>query len=205
MQTCSARWTAARQASTGSHTNLVCSLSVGLGHSLDLVLLLDGVRVGRPPRGVDELLGEALGHGLEVAEARVARPGREQVQGVVDAAEGGHVDRLAADDSGPADAGRVLAWSRVDDGVHHDLDRVLVGEEVDDLERVLDGPDRHELLPAVPALAHEAAHEALDDGAGGLPEPLLLVAAGGVGQVGGVVALARDVVLTNVKQHLHLK
>ena len=67
-------------------------LSVGLGNTLELVLLLDGVRVGgalRPTRltntvtkictstanvgSVDELIGKALRDGLDVAEGSLAR------------------------------------------------------------------------------------------------------------------------------------
>jgi hypothetical protein len=44
-------------------------LSVGLCHTLELVLLLDGVRVGRSLGGVDELVGETLGDGLDVVES----------------------------------------------------------------------------------------------------------------------------------------
>ena len=171
------------------------NLSVGLGDALDLVLLLDGVGVGGSAGGVDDLVGEALGDGLEVAEGGLAGSGGDEVEGVVDAAEGGHVDGLATDDSGSTDTGGVLTGSGVDDGVNDDLDGVLVGEEVDDLEGVADDPVSHELLSVVAAVLHEGAGEALDDGAGGLAEPLLLVASGGVGSVGGVGALARDVVL----------
>ena len=45
----------------------VC-LSVGLGDALELILLLDGVRVGRAVGGVDQLVSKALGDGLDVAE-----------------------------------------------------------------------------------------------------------------------------------------
>ena len=173
---------------------VISRLTVRLGDALDLVLLLDGVRVTRSTGGVDKLLGEALGHGLEVAEAGLARAGGEEVEGVVDAAEGTHVHGLATDDSGSSDTGGVLARSGVDDGIDDDLDGVLVGEEVDDLEGVLDDADGHELLARVASLAHEAARQTLDDGAGGLAEALLLVTPGSVGKVGGVVALDGDVV-----------
>lgn len=56
------------------------NLPVSLGHTLDLVLLLDGVRVGRSAGGVDDLIGEALGDGLDVAERRLARSGGDQVE-----------------------------------------------------------------------------------------------------------------------------
>lgn len=47
-------------------------LAVGLGNTLDLVLLLDGVRVLAVVGGVDDLVGEALGNRLEVAESLLA-------------------------------------------------------------------------------------------------------------------------------------
>ena len=47
---------------------MISKLSVGLGDTLELVLLLDGVRVGRALGGVDQLVGEALGDGLGVVE-----------------------------------------------------------------------------------------------------------------------------------------
>ena len=49
-----------------------------LGHTLDLVLLLDGVRVGGSLGGVDQLVGQALGDGLDVAEGSLASSGGQQ-------------------------------------------------------------------------------------------------------------------------------
>ena len=43
-----------------------------------------------------------------------------------------------------------------------DLDGVLVGEEVDDLERVRDEANGQELLAVVAALHHQARESALD-------------------------------------------
>ena len=48
-------------------------LSVGLGDTLDLVLLLDRIAVGRVLGGVDELVSKALSDGLDVAESRLSR------------------------------------------------------------------------------------------------------------------------------------
>lgn len=47
----------------------------------------------------------------------------------------------------------------VDDGVHKDLDGVLVGEEVDDLKGVLDDAHRHQLLAVVAAVHHERVRD----------------------------------------------
>ena len=47
-------------------------LSVGLGHTLDLVLLLDGVAVGRALGRVHDLVSQALGDGLDGAERSLA-------------------------------------------------------------------------------------------------------------------------------------
>jgi len=44
-------------------------LSVALGYTLELVLLLNGVRVGRTLGGVGELVGETFRDGLDVVES----------------------------------------------------------------------------------------------------------------------------------------
>merc|ERR1719487_1015733 len=139
-------------------------LPVRLGDTLELVLLLDGVRVRRALGSVDELVGKALGDALDVAERRLADTDGDERDGLVDAAEGRDVDGLAADGALRANAGRVLTRASVDDGVDEDLDRVLVGEEVDDLERVGDDADGHLLLAVVAAVHHEAVDEALNNG-----------------------------------------
>jgi len=145
-------------------------LTVGLGDTLDLVLLLDGVAVGRALGGVDDLVGEALGNGLDGPERSLTSTGGEQVDGEVHTAEGRHIDSLTTHHTGSTDTGRVLTRTTVDDGVDHHLDRVLVGEQVDDLEGVLDNAHGEKLLAVVAAVHHQGAREALDDGALSLAE-----------------------------------
>jgi hypothetical protein len=180
-------------------------LPIALGHTLQLILLLDRVRVRAPLRRVDQLLRQALGHGLDVPEGGLAGADGEERDGLVDAAQGRNVDGLTADGTGAADAGGVFAGAAVDDGVDGDLDRVLVGHDVDlhpsvglplgspelgsggthDLEGVGDDADGHELLSVVTAVHHEGVGETLDDRALCLSESLLGVSAGGVGDVDG--------------------
>ena len=52
-------------------------------------------------------------------------------------------------------------------GRYAHLDGVLVGEEVDDLERVRDDADGEELLAVVAAVHHERVDETLNDGCTG--------------------------------------
>ena len=106
-------------------------LSVGLGYTLELVLLLDGVRVGGALGGVDQLLGEALGNGLDVAEGGLTGTDGQEGDGLVDAAEGRDIDGLATDGTGGTDTGGVFTGTAVDDGIDGDLDGVLVGHDVD--------------------------------------------------------------------------
>jgi hypothetical protein len=47
-------------------------LTVGLGDTLKLVLLLNGIRVGRTLGGVDQLISQALSNGLDVPEGSLA-------------------------------------------------------------------------------------------------------------------------------------
>ena len=109
-------------------------LSVALGDTLQLILLLDSVRVAASLGGVDQLFGQALSNGLDVAERGLAGTGGEEGDGLVDSAEGRDIDGLTTDGTGGTNSGRVFAGTAVDNGVNGNLDGVLVGHEVD-LER----------------------------------------------------------------------
>eukprot|EP00961_Rhodomonas_salina_P188447 2543343-Rhodomonas_salina.1 len=122
-----------------------CRLPVGLGNTLELVLLLDRVRVGGSLGGVDDLVSKALGNGLHVTEGRLAGALGEEVDGLVHPAHGRHIHSLPAHNTTAANTRGVLTGGGVDDGVHQLLDRVGVGKQVDDLEGVLDDADRHHL------------------------------------------------------------
>ena len=104
------------------------SLTVRLGDTLQLVLLLDGVAVGGSLGGVDELVSQTLGDRLDVTEGGLAGARAQQPDGLVDAAQRGHVDGLATDGAGAADTGRVLTRARLDDGSDQNLQRVLPGQ-----------------------------------------------------------------------------
>jgi len=155
-------------------------LSVGLGDTLELILLLDGVRVAASLGSVDQLLSKALGNALDVAERGLTGTDGEEGDTLVDTAEGRNIDGLATDGTGGTDTGGVFTGTAVDDGIDGDLDGVLVGHDVDDLESVSNDTDSHELLSVVAAVHHERVGEALNDGALGLPESLDGISAGRV-------------------------
>lgn len=106
-------------------------LSVALGDTLQLVLLLDSVRVAGTLGSVDQLLGKALSDGLDVAERGLAGTSGEESDGLVDSSERGDINGLSSDGTGGTNSGRVFAGTAVDNGVNSDLDGVLVGHEVD--------------------------------------------------------------------------
>merc|ERR1712006_17020 len=84
--------------------------------------------------------------------------------------------------------------SRVDHGIHDDLDRVLAGEEVDDLAGVLHDAHRKNLLTVVATVHHQRVGDALHDRALRLLETLLRPATSAVGKEHGSVRLRGDVV-----------
>ena len=53
-------------------------LTVGLGDTLELVFLLDGVAVAGSLGGVDQFVGQALGDGLDVTESGFPGSGAQQ-------------------------------------------------------------------------------------------------------------------------------
>ena len=80
----------------------------------------------------------------------------EERDGLVDSSEGRDIDGLSSDGTLGSDSGRVFSGSGVDNGVDEDLDGVLLGDEVDDLESVLDDSDGHDLFTVVSAVHHQA-------------------------------------------------
>merc|ERR1712083_1074568 len=88
-------------------------LTVGLGDTLQLVLLLDGVAVARALGGVDELVRQTLGDGLDVAERCLTGTSAQQPDSLVDATERRHVNGLSTHCALPTDTRRVLARTRV--------------------------------------------------------------------------------------------
>jgi len=158
-------------------------LSVRLGDTLQLVLLLDGVRVGATLGGVDELFSQALSNGLDIAESGFTGTNRQESDGLVDTSQWGDIDGLTTDSSGGTDSGGVFARTAVEDGIDSDLDGVLVGDEVDDLERVLDNSHGLQLLSVVASVHHEGVGESLDDWALGLAEALDGISASGMWEV----------------------
>ena len=121
--------------------------------------------------------------------------GAEKPDGLVDTSEWRDVDGLTTDSAGTTDSGRVFARAAVLDGVDQDLERILAGQQVNDLERVLDDAHGHELLAVVAAVHHERADETLHDRTQRLAEALDLVAASRVRNVLGRLAFDGYVIL----------
>jgi hypothetical protein len=165
------------------------ALTVGLGNTLQLILLLDGIGVGGALGGVDELISEALSNGLDVAESRLTGTDGQQGDSLVDTTEGGDIDGLTTDGTGGTDTGGIFTGAGVDDGINENLDGVLVREQVDDLESVLDDTDSHQLLSVVATVHHQGVGETLNNGALGLAETLGGETTSGVGQVDGSLDL----------------
>ena len=128
--------------------------------------------------------------------------GGEEGDGLVDSPQWGDIDSLSSNSSLGTDSGRVLTGSSVDDSVDEDLNGVLLGNEVDDLESVLNNSDSHDLLSVVSAVHHECVDESLDNGHSALGELLLGVSTGSVGSVDSVADIdvvgQRDVLDLNV-------
>lgn len=158
-------------------------LAVRLSDTLKLILLLDSIGVGGVLASVDKLLGQALSNGLDVAERSLAGTDGDQSNGLIDTTQRRDIDCLAADGTAGTDTGGVFTGTTVDDGINNNLERVLVGEQVDDLEGVLDDADSLKLLTVVAAVHHQGVGETLNDGALGLAETLASVAASGVRKI----------------------
>ena len=110
-------------------------LPVTLCYPLQLILLFDCVAVAASLRRIDQLLSQTLSHALDIPESCLAGTDGKESDGLVDTAQRGDIDSLAANGTGGADTSGVFPWAAVDNGIDGDLDRVLVGHYVDLRER----------------------------------------------------------------------
>lgn len=160
-----------------------CSLSVRLGNSLQLILLLDGIRVGRSLSSVDEFLSQALSNGLDVSERSLSSTNGQQSNSLVDSSQRRDIDSLSSNGTRRTDSSGVFSGTSVDNSVNENLQGVLLSQESNDFKGVLDNSDSLELLTVVSAVHHQRVGETLDNGALSLSESLRSVLAGRVREV----------------------
>ena len=201
-------------------------LTVRLGDTLQLVLFLNGIRVARALGGVDELVSQALGDRLDVTESGFAGTSAQQPNGLVHSTQWRHVNSLTTDGTCATDTSRIFSGTRVDDGIHQNLQRVLkmiqikvnlcfkiekqfnikylARKQVNDLEGVLQDADSHQFLAVVPAVHHQRVGHSLDDWALGLTETLGSVTASAVRQELGVLFLDGQIILEKKQEKIRL-
>jgi len=172
---------------------------------LELILLLDGVRVRRTLSGVDQLLGQALSNALDVSERSFPCADGQKGNSLVDSPQGRDIDGLSPNCTSRSDTGGVLPGSAVLNGVNGNLDGVLVGHQVDDGEGVIDDADSHQLLSVVAAIHHQGVGETLNDRTLSLAEPLGGITTGGVRKVDRGPDLHIIAVEPNPSAQLHLR
>ena len=158
----------------------MATLTVGLSNSFQLILLLDGVRSRRTLGGVDQFFSQTFSNGLDVSESSFSGTDGQQGDGLVDSSQWRDIDGLSSDGTGRTDSGGVFTTTRVDDGIDNNLDWVLFGQNVDNLQGVLDDSDGLQLLTVVSTVHHQGVGQSFDDRTLGLSESLRGVSTSGV-------------------------
>mmetsp|Transcript_16199 Transcript_16199/g.29129 ORF Transcript_16199/g.29129 Transcript_16199/m.29129 type:complete len:207 (-) Transcript_16199:37-657(-) len=177
------------------YNNATGCLTVGLGNTLDFVLLFDCVAIVLVLRSVYDLVSEAFGNGLKTAERSKTSTSGHHVNGDVHPTQRRDIDGLSPRNTSGTDTCGIFTRTSVHDGVDVHLDRVLLCHDVDEVEAVLDDANSHQLLTSVAAVHHHGADKALDDRALSLAESLGGVAASGVGEPDSAFSLNWNVVL----------
>ena len=78
-------------------------------------------------------------------------------------AEGGHIHSLTTDNTSSTNTGGVFTRSSVGNGLHQNLDGVLLGHQVDDIESLLHNLHGVHLLTSVAAVEHQAVSQTLNE------------------------------------------
>merc|ERR1719295_1011517 len=92
-------------------------LSVGLGHTLQFILLLDGVTVGRALCSIDKFIGKTLRNRLNVSEGSFPSSSAQQPDRLVNPPKRADIYGLPPHSPRPTDTSGVLPGTGVDDRV----------------------------------------------------------------------------------------
>ena len=137
---------------------------------------------------MDDLVSKAFSNCLQRSESRVSGAGRHKIDGLVDSSEGRDINGLSSDGTAGANSGGVFTSTAFSNSVDEDLDWVLAGNDVYDLENLFNNQDSLLFLTVGlsrvtlrPVAEHERVYESLDNGASHFLESFLLVSSGGVG------------------------
>lgn len=171
--------TISTSACSSQHTHSIFDLP------LELILLLDSIRVGRTLGSVNQLLSQALSNAFDVSERCFPRADGQEGDSLVDPPQRGDIDSLSPDGTSRTYTCGVFTGSAVDNSINGNLDGVPVGHQVDNGEGVVDDADSLQLLAVVAAVHHQRVGKTLDDGALRLAESLGGITAGRVGEVDG--------------------
>merc|ERR1711881_302825 len=186
--------------------NSLCKymLTVGFCDTLQLVLLLDGIRVGRSLGGVDQLVSKTLSNGLDVPEASFSRSCTEEPHGLIDSPQGSNIDSLSSNCTSTPDTCGIFTRTTVDDGVAQHLKGIFTSQQMNNLESMLDNSDSHQLLAIIPPVHHQGVSQTLHDGALRLSEALLGVPSSRMRQKDSMLLLDSYVVSETDVADLHL-
>jgi len=168
-----------------SNRDFYCS-SVTLGNTLDLILLSDGIRVSSTDSlgGVDNLVSKSFSHRLVGSEGGLSGSFAQQVDSLVDSSQRRNINGLSSDGTTRSNSSGVLSGTRLNDGLENNLKRVLVSEQVDNLEGLSEDADGHLFLTVLARVTnHKLIDESLEDGAGNFLESLLLIFTSGIWHV----------------------
>jgi len=152
--------------------------SVTLGNSLDLILLLNGIRVGLTDTlgGSNNLVRQALGHGFVWSESGFSGTLAHKVDSLVDSSHWGNINSLSSNGTTGSNSSGVFSGSSLDNSFEQNLEWVLSGGEVNDLKS--SSEDSHSLLffTILSMMSdHELIGESLSDWALNLLETFFLV------------------------------
>ena len=134
--------------------------------------------------GGDDLVGQSLGHRLVASERRLSGSLADQINSLVDSSQWRHIDGLSSNGTSGSNSRGVLSGSGLDDGLEENLKRVLSGQQVDDLESLLEDSHGHLLFTVLSVVTnHDLIDKSLGDWALNLLESFLLIFTSGVWHV----------------------
>lgn len=140
-----------------------CKLTGAASNPFDFEFAFDGVGLGIVAGSQEEFVGDAFLESFHVIEGGPGGAGGEVREGEVDAALGRGVDGGMIDDAAVGNTGRFFPGGGIFEGGKEELEGILAGTGVDEVERVFDDVIEEVFFPRVFPAFHKAINEAFND------------------------------------------
>jgi hypothetical protein len=112
---------------------------------------------------INDLIGQDFSNSLERSESMLSDTLGDEVDGLIDSSQWGHINCLLSDDTSSANSGGIFSGTSLDNGVNKHFKRVSSSKEMDDFKSMSHNSDGFNLFTSVSSVELEGSYKSLNN------------------------------------------